>query len=51
MFPLFASKQILRIYQINYCDSRYEGCERFKLASAGVTPDPRLLPDGESLPT
>lgn len=50
VFPLFESKQILRIYQINYCESRYETCARFELASAGTVPDPRLLPDGAMVP-
>jgi len=49
MYPLFTSRHVLRIYQIQYCESRFERCERYKLASSGEMPDPELLPDGERL--
>ena len=49
MYPIFESRHILRIYQIQYCESRFENCERFKLASRGEMPDPQLLPDGDRL--
>ena len=51
MFPIFSSRHILRIYQIQYCESRFENCERFKLASCGEMPDANLLPDGDRLPS
>lgn len=52
MYPEFTSKAILRIFQRSYCDTtdRYQTCERFKAASAGTPPAPRLLPTGEYLP-
>ena len=51
MFPLFSSKETLRIFQIHYCHSaNHSECERFKKASRGVMPDPTLLPDGSHLP-
>lgn len=51
MFPLFTSRHVLRIYQIQYCEAKFETCERFKLASAGTMPAPELLPDGDRLPS
>ena len=49
MFPIFQNKHVLRIYQIQYCESRFEECERYKLASKGTMPAPELLPDGRTL--
>lgn len=49
MFPVFESQLIPRIYQSQYCTSRYEKCERYKLASHGTMPPPELLPDGDKL--
>lgn len=51
MFPLFASRETLRIFQIHYCHSPgHRECERFKKASRGTMPEPTLLPDGTHLP-
>ena len=50
MFPRFQSQSILRIYQIRYCEGRFDTCKRYESASKGVMPDPDLLPDGERLP-
>ena len=44
MYPVFQNKHVLRIYQIQYCESRFEDCERYKLASAGTMPPPEVLP-------
>lgn len=49
MFPIFASKGVLRIYQLNYCEGRFDVCERYKLAIVGKMPDAGLLPDGGDL--
>jgi hypothetical protein len=49
MFPIFQNQHVLRIYQIQYCESQFENCERYKLASKGTMPRPELLPDGKLL--
>ena len=49
MFPIFQNKHVLRIYQIQYCESQFENCERYKQASKGTMPEPELLPDGKVL--
>jgi hypothetical protein len=50
MFPVFASKDTLRIFQLHYCNSEgHTQCERFKKTSQGVMPEPTLLPDGSHL--
>jgi hypothetical protein len=46
MFPLFAEESSLERYQSQYCRSDFEQCERFKWASIGKMPNPKLLPDG-----
>lgn len=50
MFPLFRRKVVLRIFQIRYCESEFTECARYRLATAGTMPDPRMLPDGDWLP-
>ena len=49
MFPIFQNRHVLRIYQIQYCESRFKDCERYKQASKGTMPPPELLPDGKNL--
>ena len=49
MFPVFTSSAVLRIYQIRYCEGRFNECKRFESASQGVMPPPTLLPDGDLL--
>jgi hypothetical protein len=39
-------KEALRVWQSFYCESSYARCERFKLASAGMSVPVRLLPNG-----
>ncbi|MEZ4374316.1 MAG: hypothetical protein R3B07_26080 [Polyangiaceae bacterium] len=50
MFSEFQNRAALRVFQHQYCYSRFERCERYKLASQGKMPDGRLLPDGDWLP-
>lgn len=50
MFPLFRRKVVLRIFQIRYCESDFTECARYRMATAGTMPDPRMLPDGDWLP-
>lgn len=49
MFPVFTNSSVLRIYQIRYCEGRFNECKRFESASQGVMPPPTLLPDGDLL--
>ncbi|MEZ4215730.1 MAG: hypothetical protein R3E88_04565 [Myxococcota bacterium] len=49
MFPLFESQHVLRIYQIQFCESKFERCMRHQKASRGVMPPANLLPDGQTL--
>ncbi|MFT3913753.1 MAG: hypothetical protein QM704_06495 [Anaeromyxobacteraceae bacterium] len=39
-------KAALSVWQSFYCEGSHARCERFKLANAGMTPPPRLLPNG-----
>ena len=50
MFPVFQNESALRSNQHSYCYSMFESCERYKLASNGTMPRPRLLPDGSLAP-
>jgi hypothetical protein len=49
LFPLFTLKASLAVWQVHYCDGRFESCERLKLAKAGQRVPPNLLPNGKSL--
>ncbi|MFT5442391.1 MAG: hypothetical protein ACI8W3_001433 [Myxococcota bacterium] len=49
IFPIFRCEHTLKTFQLIYCESRFEDCARFKLASTGTMPGPRLLPDGTIL--
>lgn len=42
-------KAALGVWQSFYCESGFERCERYKLASAGVDVPARLLPNGRLL--
>jgi hypothetical protein len=39
----------LGVWQSCYCDSGFQRCERFKLATSGLDVPPRLLPNGRLL--
>lgn len=49
MFALFTVKESLRVWQIHYCDGRYDTCARLKLARAGQPVPRALLPNGKTL--
>ena len=49
LFPLFRMKASLQVWQVQFCEGRYEGCERYKLSRAGQRVPPNLLPNGKSL--
>lgn len=39
-------KAALSVWQSFYCEGSFGRCERYKLVNAGMTPPPRLLPNG-----
>jgi hypothetical protein len=39
-------KEALRVWQSFYCEGSFSRCERFKLATAGMSVPTRLLPNG-----
>jgi len=49
LFPLFKISGALQVWKINYCESNYTNCARFKMTcSAELVPD-ELLPNGKLL--
>jgi hypothetical protein len=49
MFALFTVKGSLRVWQIHYCNGRFEDCARLQLAKAGEAVPSDLLPNGKRL--
>jgi hypothetical protein len=49
LYALFTVKASLRVWQIHYCDGRFEDCARLKLAKAGEAVPAELLPNGKRL--
>ncbi|HSM91589.1 MAG TPA: hypothetical protein VLT47_01815 [Anaeromyxobacteraceae bacterium] len=49
MYALFTVKESLRVWQIHYCNGRFEACARLKLARAGEPVPHHLLPNGKTL--
>jgi len=49
LFPLIEREQALRLWRDLYCERSHQRCTRFRLAQAGVTPAPELLPNGQIL--
>jgi hypothetical protein len=49
LFPLFRMKASLGVWQVQFCDARYEDCARYQLAKAGTRVPPNLLPNGKTL--
>jgi len=50
LYPLFSLSASLKTWQIRYCQSDYEECERYKLAKRGDPVPLYLLPNGKALP-
>jgi hypothetical protein len=51
LYQHFRLSANLAIWQNRYCNSRYERCERFKLAAQGAPVPALLLPNGVLLRT
>ena len=49
LFDRFKQSSSLKIWQIYFCDGRFENCERYKLNCKGAPVPPGLLPNGETL--
>jgi hypothetical protein len=49
MYDLFQLKGALRVWQINYCDSRFETCVRYQQSCDGARVPKNLLPNGKVL--
>lgn len=49
LYALFTVKASLRVWQIHYCNGRFEDCARLKLAKAGEAVPSDLLPNGKRL--
>jgi len=49
LLPLLERERVLRLWQELYCERSHQRCMRFRLAQAGVTPAPELLPNGQIL--
>ncbi len=49
LFPKFALKGSLSVWQTYYCHGTFERCARHKLSLAGDVVPPNLLPNGREL--
>ena len=49
LYRLFTVRDSLRVWQIHYCDGRFDQCERLRLARAGEGVPQNLLPNGKLL--
>lgn len=49
LFPLINRPGFLRVWQINYCESDFARCERYKQSNAGRAVPVTMLPNGENL--
>jgi hypothetical protein len=49
LFPLFALKCSLRVWQDYYCRASFERCARYKAGLRGEAPPQNLLPNGTLL--
>ena len=49
LFERFKMSSVLRIWQIYYCEAKYEECVRYQKNCSGETVAPTLLPNGEDL--
>lgn len=49
LFPHISKPGFLRVWQINYCESEFTRCERYRLSSEGRSVPVTLLPNGQSL--
>lgn len=51
LFPHLTKGGFMRVWQVNYCESGFAKCERYKLSMAGRSVPTLLLPNGQNLST
>jgi hypothetical protein len=49
LFPVLAGSGLLRVWQINYCESSFDRCVRYQRMVSGAAVPPTMLPNGEIL--
>jgi hypothetical protein len=49
LFPKFAMKAALKVWQVYYCEGQFESCARYKLALEARPVPQTLLPNGKEL--
>lgn len=49
LYEKFSLSSTLKVWKINYCESNFETCERFKRTSRGKVVPATLLPNGKDL--
>jgi hypothetical protein len=49
LFPRFQRRTSLKVWQAFYCDAKFEGCVRYRLALESKPVSPNLLPNGREL--
>ena len=49
LFSQFELSSALKIWQIYYCDKKFEDCVRYEMNCRGEVVPPTLLPNGEKL--
>ncbi len=49
LFPKFQKRASLKVWQAFYCDGKYDGCVRYRLALESKPISPNLLPNGREL--
>ena len=49
LYKAFAMKSSLRVWKTYYCEGDFNRCERLKVANAGASVPPNMLPNGRML--
>lgn len=49
LFERFELSSVLRIWQLYYCEKKFEDCIRYQMNCRGEVVDPTLLPNGEQI--
>lgn len=49
LYERFQVTSALKIWQVFYCESRFNECERYVKLGKGESVEPTLLPDGTNL--
>jgi hypothetical protein len=49
LFPKFALKGALKVWQTFYCEGNFESCARYRMALTGRPVPSKLLPNGREL--